>query len=60
MRLPSPIVVAVVLLFLSLLNLGNIGKYSGSEQAGYVIGIIVLPAVLALAYTWWYQRRRAR
>jgi putative effector of murein hydrolase len=59
-RLPSPIVAAVVLLFLSLLNLGNIGKYSGSEQAGYLIGIIVFPAVLALAYTWWYQRRRAR
>jgi hypothetical protein len=59
-RLPSPIVVAVVLLFLSLLNLGNIGKYSGSEQAGYVVGIVVFPAVLALAYTYWYRRRRAR
>jgi hypothetical protein len=59
-RLPSPIVAAVVLLFLSLLNLGYIGKYSGSEQAGYLIGIIVFPAVLALAYTWWYQRLRAR
>jgi hypothetical protein len=59
-RLPSAIVVAVALLFLSLLNLGNIGKYSGSEQAGYVIGIVVFPAVLALVYTWWYQRRHAR
>jgi hypothetical protein len=59
-RLPSPIVVAVVLFFLSLLNLGNIGKYSGSEQAGYVVGIVVFPAALALAYTWWYRRRRAR
>jgi hypothetical protein len=59
-RLPSPVVVTIVLFFLSVLNLGNIGKYSGSEQVGYVIGIVIFPALLALAYTYWYRRRRAR
>ena len=56
MKPPRPILVAVILILLAVMNLTRL-KGTGAEAAGFIFATLFFPAFLGLAYTWWYRRR---
>ncbi|MEO8571544.1 MAG: hypothetical protein ABI553_07560 [Chloroflexota bacterium] len=58
MKPPRPIFVIVVFVVLGLSTISRVGDRTGALAAGYLFGAIVVPGLIAAAYTWWYRRRR--
>jgi hypothetical protein len=59
MRPPRPIVIILVLFALAVINLSQPATRVGAEEAGYLFGAIVIPAILSLLYVRWYRGRKA-
>ena len=59
MKPPRPIVVILVLFVIAVINLGRPATRVGAEEAGYLFGAIVIPAILSVLYIRWYRGRKA-
>ena len=59
MKPPRPVVVILVLFVLAVINLSRPATRVGAEEAGYLFGAVVIPAILSVLYVRWYRGRKA-
>jgi hypothetical protein len=55
---PSPLVVFGIGIVVAFVNLATLTVPGNADAAGYLIGYLATPIVLAVLYWIWYRRRR--
>jgi hypothetical protein len=58
MQPPRPFVVAIVIAVLALIRVGGQRDLATPRGVGYIIGTLIVAAVVLFAYAWWYGRRQ--